>query len=87
MSDVRYVLHPGLMHSASDRDVHFIGVAQLRSLYLIPPKARVLVRPLYEDKIGRRAFDMMYQKQPGDIQCGPRYLHTDYPRFKGDGHE
>ncbi len=85
MSDVRYVLHPGQIRSINDGDNHYIGVGQLRSLYLVPPNAHVIVCPPYGDS-DRIFFDATYRKRPGDIHCFPRYHHTGYPRFMEESH-
>jgi len=73
-SATRYVLHPGPIPSASDRDWHHIGVGALRELYLIPPTARVVVFENGKPPLG-------FREAEGDIHCWPQFRREDYPRY------
>jgi hypothetical protein len=57
---MRYVLHPGYVISATDRDQHFIGGPRLANLYGVDIRNCV-----YGDVPG-------YSEQKGDVHLRPR---------------
>lgn len=60
----RYVLHPGYVMSATDKQYHFIGGPRLAALYGVDIKNCVAV--VFGDAPG-------YREQPGDVHLRPRY--------------
>ena len=68
----RYVMWPGYILSATDRQRHFIGSAQLRRLYRVPAGAQVVD--------GR---SLGFQRLEDDIDCKPRY-DGKYPLYEED---
>ena len=63
LGDVRYVLHPGYVTSANDRQTHFIGGPRLASLYGLNIGDRN--RVVFGDA-------PTYREQPGDVHLRPR---------------
>lgn len=57
---MRYVLHPGLVRSAYDSDIHFIGMRKLAELYGVKMEDCVLHKPKH------------HLPRPGDIHLRPR---------------
>lgn len=60
-SNMRYVLHPGWIHSKNDGDRHFIGGHRLTRLYGVDMR-----QCIYGDVSN-------YIEQEGDIHLYPRY--------------
>lgn len=65
---IRYVLHPGYVISATDGDEHFIGAAQLMSLYRVPKSECII------DDTSARLGGLGYSSD---------LIHL-YPRFDGN---
>lgn len=65
----RYILCPGWVKSENDGQLHYIGAAQLASLYQVPLRSCVV----YPSDLARQ---VTWRVQHGDV-----YLH---PRANGD---
>lgn len=63
----RYILRAGYVRSTSDGDRHWIGAAQLASLYGLPPSKCVFIINHEALVEYRRAGE-----QPGDVHLRPR---------------
>lgn len=59
--EVRYVLHPGVVSSRSDKQLHHISGPALVKLYGVVPEQCV-----YADRAG-------YRPKDGDVHLVPRY--------------
>jgi hypothetical protein len=65
----RFVLHPGMVKSRTDGDMHFVGIGQLASLYRVP-----LTECVVATEFRLRLFT------PAELE---RMVHL-YPREDGD---
>lgn len=66
----KYVLHPGLVRSITDGDLHYIGIGDLIHLYRVDP-AECLV---HDDKLMRTydgiMFVHLYPSYSGNYEIG-----------------
>jgi len=64
----KYIIHPGFVFSASDRNKHYVGYMQLIRLYGLTPSECVMFDP--------------NQRMPGGLtHLGPQRRKSDYDRI------